>query len=86
MQIEKESISMEPLSFARIEDYLAHIKELQLKLGECGKDFLNKDGQLIELVKMNLKTPMSYVLLFGIIGCHIRKMVRDSPLVPSMIY
>ena len=33
------------------------MKELQLKLGECGKGFPKKDGQLIELVLMNLRTP-----------------------------
>jgi hypothetical protein len=32
------------------------VKELKLKLGECGKDFPNKDGQHIELILMNLKT------------------------------
>ena len=42
MQIEKELISMDPLYFERIEYYLSHVKELQLKLGECGKDFLKK--------------------------------------------
>jgi hypothetical protein len=50
-------ISLNPLSFDKIEDYLACVKELQLKLGECGKDFPKKDGQLIELILMNLKTP-----------------------------
>jgi len=33
---------MDPLYFERIEYYLSHVKELQLKLGECGKDFLKK--------------------------------------------
>jgi hypothetical protein len=33
------------------------LKRLQLKLGECGKNFQKKDGQLIELVLMNLRTP-----------------------------
>jgi hypothetical protein len=28
-----------------------------LKLGECGKNHLKKDGKLIELVLMNLRTP-----------------------------
>jgi hypothetical protein len=50
-------ISLDPLSFERIEDYLAHVKELQLKLGEYGKDFPKKDGQLIELIPMNLNIP-----------------------------
>ena len=56
MQIEKYFTSLKPLSFDKIEDYLAHIKELHLKLGECGKDFPKKDEQHIELVLMNLKT------------------------------
>jgi hypothetical protein len=42
MQIEKELISLDPLSFERIEDYLAHVKELQLKLGECKRIFQRK--------------------------------------------
>jgi hypothetical protein len=33
------------------------VKELQLKLGECGKNYQKKDKQLIELVLMNLRTP-----------------------------
>ena len=57
MQIEKELISLDPHSFERIGDYLTHIKYLQLKLGECGKEFPKKYDQLIELVLMNLKTP-----------------------------
>ena len=44
MHIEKELISLDPHSFERVEDYLARIKELQLKLGECGKGFPKKDG------------------------------------------
>lgn len=39
MQIEKELTSLDPHSFARIEDYPTCVKELQLKLGECGEDF-----------------------------------------------
>ena len=61
MQIEKESISLEPLSFDWIEDYLDRIKELQLNLGDYGKDFPKKDGQLIDLVLMNLKTPYYFL-------------------------
>ena len=57
MQIEKELISLDPHSFERIENYLAHVKELQLKLGKCGKGFPKKDGKLVELVLMNLRTP-----------------------------
>lgn len=36
---------------------MTHVKELQIKLGECGKDFPNKDGHLNELILMNMKTP-----------------------------
>lgn len=61
MQLEKELIALDPHSFEKIEDYLAHLKELQQKLGKCGKGFPKKDGQLIELVLMNLRTPY-YVL------------------------
>jgi hypothetical protein len=57
MQLEKELISLDPHSFERMEDYLACVKELQLKLGECGKNYQKKDGKLIELVLMNLRTP-----------------------------
>ena len=57
MHIEKYLISLEPLSFDHIEDYLTRIKELQLKLGECHKDNLKNDEHLIMLVLMNLKTP-----------------------------
>jgi hypothetical protein len=65
MQLEKELISLDPHSFERMEDYLVHVKELQLKLGECGKNYQKKDGQLIELVLMNLRTPFDmFVLTF----------------------
>ena len=57
MQIEKELISLDPHSFERIEDYLARLKELQLKLGEFRNWFHKKDGPLIELILMNLRTP-----------------------------
>jgi hypothetical protein len=50
MQLEKELISLDHLSFNRIEDSLACVKELQLKLGECKKDFLKKNGQIIESI------------------------------------
>ena len=63
MQLEKELISLDPHSFERIEDYMDHLKVLWLKLGECGKDFLNKDGQLTELVQMNLQTPYDVLWL-----------------------
>jgi hypothetical protein len=57
MQLEKELISLDPHSFDIIEDYLVCVKELQLKLGKCGKNYLKTDEQLIELVRMNLRTP-----------------------------
>ena len=76
MKIENELIYLDPHPFERIENYLACVKELQLKLDECGKDFLKKDGQLIELVLMNLKTPYDfYAPHFATIGDHIRKMM-----------
>ena len=50
MHIEKYLISLEPLSFDQIEDCIARIKEIQLKLGECGKDFPKKDGNIIDIV------------------------------------
>jgi hypothetical protein len=56
MEIEKELISLYLLSFERIKFYLAHVKELQLKFGECGKNFPKKGNQLIELIFMHLKT------------------------------
>jgi hypothetical protein len=33
------------------------VKEIQFKLGECGKDFLKKHDQFIELILMNLEIP-----------------------------
>jgi hypothetical protein len=57
MQMEKELISLYPHSFERMEEYLASVKELQLKLNECGENYKKKDGQLIELVLINLRTP-----------------------------
>jgi hypothetical protein len=39
MELEKELISLDPHSFDIIEDYLAHVKELQLKLSEFGKKY-----------------------------------------------
>lgn len=50
-------ISLDPHFFKRIEVYLACVKELQLRLGKCGMNFMKTDGQLIELVLMNLRTP-----------------------------
>jgi hypothetical protein len=55
IQLEKQLISLDPHSFEKIEDYLACFKELQLKLGECGTNYQNKDGKLIKLVLMNLR-------------------------------
>ena len=65
MQLEKELISLDPQSFERMEDYLALVKELQLKLSECGKKYKKKDRQLIELVLINLRTPFDmFVMTF----------------------
>ena len=57
MQTEKELISLDLNSFENIEDYMDRVKEMQLKLGECGRNFLKKDGGLIEMVLVNLRTP-----------------------------
>jgi len=62
MQLEKELISLNPHSFNTIEDYLAHVKELKLKLGECGKNYWKKYGKLIEIVLMNLRTPFDLLI------------------------
>lgn len=56
LQIEKELISLDTHSFDKIEEYLAHAKEIQLKLWKCENNFLKKYGQLIELVLMILRT------------------------------
>ena len=37
MQIEKELISLDTNSFEMIQEYVDCVKEIQLKLGECGK-------------------------------------------------
>ena len=42
MQIEKEFISLNYLSFDRIKDYLAQAKEIYLKLVVCGEDKFKK--------------------------------------------
>jgi hypothetical protein len=57
IQLEKELISLDLHSFEKIEEYLARVKEIHLKLGECGKNYQNKDDKCIELVPMNLRTP-----------------------------
>jgi hypothetical protein len=57
MQIEKNLMSFNPLSFEIIEDHLAHVKELQLILGDCRKDFPKKHDYLIELIWINMKIP-----------------------------
>lgn len=49
-------ISLDPNSFERIKDCLACVKEMQLKLIECGNGFPKKDRNIIELVLMNLRT------------------------------
>jgi len=86
MHIKKELIFLDPHSFERIQNYLARIKELQLKLGECGKIFLKKDGQLIELVPMNLRTHYDVVCSSFHVNCHGRKIVRTISLIPFVIY
>lgn len=73
MQIEKELICFNPPFFERIEDYLSCVKELQLKLDECGKAFSNKDGQVIEPIIMNLKTPYDVLCLTFCVGWAIIK-------------
>jgi hypothetical protein len=55
VQLEKDLISLNPHSFERIEEYLVHVKEMWMKLGEWGENFQKKDGQPIELVLMNLR-------------------------------
>jgi hypothetical protein len=52
-------ISLDPHSFERMEEYLTCVKDIQLKLGECGKKYYKNDGKLIELVLMNLRTPFN---------------------------
>jgi len=39
-----------------MEDFLSHVKEISLKLGECGKNYHKNDLKIIELVVMNLRT------------------------------
>lgn len=87
MQIEKELISLYPHSFYRIEYYLSHLKEIQLKLGECGKDFPKKDGQHNELVLINFRTTshICFIPHSVSIGHHRNQMVRTINLIHSMI-
>jgi hypothetical protein len=59
MQLDKDLIFIDPNYFKIIEDYLARFKEIQLKLGKCGKNYQKKDEQLIELVLMSLRTPFN---------------------------
>jgi hypothetical protein len=40
-----------------MEECLARVKELQLKLSECGENYKKKDEKLIDLVLINLRTP-----------------------------
>jgi hypothetical protein len=63
VQLEKDLISLNPHSFERIEEYLVHVKEMRLKLGEWGESFQKKDGQPIELVVMNLRASFDVLLL-----------------------
>ena len=76
MQIEKELISINTHSFKMIENYLARVKEMQFKLGECGKKFKKKDGHLIELVLINLRTP--YDVLFFSFHTNSRSWEEDG--------
>jgi hypothetical protein len=39
MQLEKELISLDPYYIDKIYDYLACVKEIQLKLGQCGNNY-----------------------------------------------
>jgi len=65
MKLEKELIFLNPHYFDKIEDYLVCLKEMQLKLGECGKNYQNKDKKFIELVLMKLRTPFNiFVSIF----------------------
>ena len=57
MQLEKELIFLDLHSFKRMDNYLACVKKLQLKLGEYGKNYQKKDGQLIKMILVNLRTP-----------------------------
>ena len=43
---------LEPLPFDKIEHYLVYIKELELNLGECVKDFLKK-GRWVDKMDSN---------------------------------
>jgi hypothetical protein len=63
MQMEKQLISLYPHSLEIMEDYLVCVKELQLKLGECEKNYQKKDVQLIKLVLMNLRIPLDVFVL-----------------------
>jgi hypothetical protein len=63
MYLEKEFISLDPHSFDRMDDYLVRFKEIQLKLGECGKNNQKKDEKLIESVLMNSSTQFNIFML-----------------------
>ena len=56
MQIEKELMSLDPLSFERIDAYMAYVKNILFKMGECGKEFLKQDVKLFKLIPMSIKT------------------------------
>jgi len=88
MQLEKYFISLYLHSFERIEDYLVCVKELQLKLGECGNNFQNKYGQLIKLVLVNLKTPFDVLcsMFQTNYGRHAKNVVRNIPLILYVAY
>jgi hypothetical protein len=61
-----------------MEDYLACVKELQLKLGECGNTYLKKDGQIINMDLMNSRTPFDvFMLTFCIIWKAHKEYCKD---------
>jgi hypothetical protein len=80
-------IFVDPLSFERIEDYVSHLKELQLKLIECIKYFPNKYGQLIELVLMYLRChTMHFSQHFMPVGPLKNMIVSIIPLIHFVVY
>jgi hypothetical protein len=55
--LDKDLIFLDPHSFDKKEDYSAHVKEIHLKLAECGNKYQKKDGKLIKMVLMNFIIP-----------------------------
>jgi hypothetical protein len=71
----------------KINHYLDHMKEIQLKVGEYEKDFSKKDGRFIKLRLINLNTlydgfPRDSVL----IGISKMKRVREIPLIVFILF